>query len=222
MLSSSSPIWLKYNNHVLKWEGKTSADPQDGAAKCVSPGMIHTNKGVTYCTFKQYAASLGITPVTHSRFLNLTDNEVARFIFKFYENIQGYQYPDSIALSLVEAHWLSGLDRAKKTLIEALQSFNMNPKNYTDAIKLSNEVKEKELFKAYNDIRYNFLVNILGGNPKYSKYKNGWKNRLNSFIDNFTPNTDGGLNLGKKIGEQAGNIAKISIVGLAMYLFGQK
>mgnify|MGYP003621163660 FL=1 len=98
----------------------------------------------------------------------------------------------------------------------------MNPKNYTDAIKLSNEVKEKELFKAYNDIRYNFLVNILGGNPKYSKYKNGWKNRLNSFIDNFTPNTDGGLNLGKKIGEQAGNIAKISIVGLAMYLFGQK
>jgi lysozyme family protein len=221
MLSSSSPIWLKYNKHVLKWEGKTSADPQDGAAKCVSTGMIHTNKGVTFCTFKQYAASLGITPVTHSRFLNLTDNEVARFIFKFYENIQGSQYPDSIALSLVEAHWLSGLDRAKKTLIEALQSFNINPKSYTEAIILSKEVQEKELFKAYNDIRYNFLVNILGNNPKYSKYKNGWKNRINDFISNFTPNT-GSLDLGKKIGEQAGNIAKISIVGLAMYLFGQK
>lgn len=221
MLSSSSPLWLKYNQHVLTWEGKTSKDPQDGAAKCVSPGMVHTNKGVTYCTFKQYAASLGITPVTHSRFLSLTDNEVARFIFKFYENIQGHKFPDSIALSLLETHWLSGPDIPKNTLIKALQSFNMNPKSYTDAIKLSNEVNEKELFKAYNDIRYNFLVNILGSKPKYSKYKDGWKNRLNSFIGSFAPNR-GSLDLGKKIGEQAGNIAKISIVGLAMYLFGQK
>lgn len=220
MLSSSSPIWLNYNKHVLTWEGKKSSDPQDGAAKCVSAGMVHTNKGVTFCTFKLYAASLGITPVTHNRFLSLTDNEVARFLFRFYENIQGYKYPDSIAISMVETNWMSG-SKAKDTLIQALSSLNKKPQDLDEAIRLANSISEKELFKAYNDIRYNFLVNILGNSPKFSKYKDGWRNRINDFIEKFTPNS-GSLDLGKKIGEQAGNIAKISIVGLAMYLFGQK
>ena len=66
MITATSNKWGDFTRHILRWEGKTSSDPRDTASSCY-PGGIHTNKGVTFCTFKALAGKLGITPVTHNR-----------------------------------------------------------------------------------------------------------------------------------------------------------
>lgn len=192
MIASGSNKWLDYTKHILKWEGKTSSDPKDlSAAKCVNAGQIHTNKGVTYCTFKAQAANLGIVPVTYARFLKLTDQDVAKFIYSYYNSVNGSSLPDSIALSLTEAAWGSGKDRAFQHLKEALADLGKIAKSNTGAITLANDVPEKDLFNAYFKRRYNYVVNQLGNSAAYAKYKNGWANRLNDFYQNFIPSNRG-------------------------------
>lgn len=212
MLQNNSPYWIQYINHILKWEGKTSNDPDDTtAAACVNPGQIHTNKGVTFCTFKQFAASLGITPVTYDRFLKLTNNDVAKFIYRFYTNINGEKYPDSLALSMLEASWLSGQNRAEKHLIDTLKSFGKIPLNMTHAATISHTIPEATLFDKYNAIRWAYLVDFLGNSPKYAKFKKGWANRLTDFKNKYRP---GGIGL--KIGNSA-TIKAIGLTGLALW-----
>lgn len=195
MLTSSSKYWQDYTRHVLKWEGKTSSDPRDTtAARCVSPGMIHTNKGVTYCTFREMAASLGITPVTHARFLRLTDQEVARFIFRFYDNVNGSKFPDSIAVAMVEAAWLSGKQRAEKHLLDALADLGQTVYTIADAQRAAKTVNEQKLFDAYVNRRWAYLIDYLGNSPKYAVFKNGWRNRLNDFKTKYRPGGGGAIN----------------------------
>ncbi len=192
MLTSSSKYWQDYTKHILKWEGKTSKDPRDTtAARCVSPGMIHTNKGVTYCTFKEMAASLGITPVTHARFLKLTDQEVGRFIFRFYQNVNGQKWPDSLAVAMVEAAWLSGKQRAEKHLLDALADLGQTVYTITDAERAVKSIPEQKLFDAYLKRRRAYLIDYLGNSPKYAVFKKGWNNRLTEFQTKYRPGAGG-------------------------------
>lgn len=192
MIYNDSNNWLEYTKHVLQWEGKTSKDPQDSASKCVDAGQIHTNKGVTYCTFKENASSLNITPVTYDRFLNLSDEDVAKFIYKFYKNAGGQNLPDSIALAITEASWMSGNDRAYKHLYDALAELGQKATTKAEAIANTSKVQEKVLFDLYQTKRRQYLE-FLGKSPKYSKYLNGWLNRFKNFYSNFSP-----INSGKK------------------------
>ena len=195
MLSNSSNAWLQYSRHVLKWEGGTSSDPRDGAASCY-PGGIHTNKGVTYCTFKQMAPQLGITPVTHQRFLSLTDAEIAKFQYRFYELVNGAQFPDSIALAMTEAAWGSGPSRPWRHLYDALGDLGKRVTTRQQAIQEANKVNESRLFDAYHRRRLTFLVDTLGSQAQFAMYRNGWRNRQNAFYRQFAPlSRSGGGNL---------------------------
>lgn len=185
-LTSSSNLWNKYTQHILRWEGKTSADPRDTAASCY-PGGIHTNKGVTFCTFKQLAAKLGITPVTHARFLKLTDDEVGRFIFEYYKTVRGPELPNSVAIALTEAAWGSGQARAFKHLRDSLADLGRPVISNSQAIQASQQIPEKTLFDAYFKQRYNYLANTLGSQPKYAAFRRGWINRQNALKALFTP-----------------------------------
>ena len=148
MVKRESSTWQRYVKHVLLWEGKTSNDASDiNAAKCVSNGMIHTNKGVTFCTFKSMAASLGISPVTHARFLKLTDEEVGRFIYKFYEKSRPGLLPDSISLSITEASWMSG-SRSVEHLQKVL-GLPVTGKMDQKTIAAANAMNEEDLFNKY-------------------------------------------------------------------------
>ncbi|WP_369127815.1 glycosyl hydrolase 108 family protein, partial [Levilactobacillus tujiorum] len=82
---------------------------------------MHTNKGITFCTFKALAGKLGITPVTHARFLKLTDQEVGLFIYEFYNSVRGAELPDSVALAATEAAWGSGPGRALQHLRDSVR-----------------------------------------------------------------------------------------------------
>lgn len=180
MIARESSAWSNYTRHVLLWEGKTSKDPDDiTAAKCVSPGMIHTNKGVTYCTFKSMAAGLGISPVTHARFLKLSDEEVGRFIYEFYKKSKPELLPDTIAIAMTEARWLSG-----SRSIEHLQKVLGLPQTGildSKTIAAANASDEEKLYHDYMTERSRYL-NALSSKAKYKKWRNGWNNRLNAFM----------------------------------------
>ena len=187
MIQATDNKWDSFVKHILKWEGKQSKDPRDTAAKCVNPGQIHTNRGVTFCTFKSMAAGLGITPVTYQRFLQLTDREAARFIYRFYTDVKGSQLPDSIALAMTEAAWGSGSTRAYRHLRDALTDIGRPASTNTQAIKVANAVDSARLFKAYQNRRKEFLQTTLGTQPRYAAFVRGWINRLNDFTQKFNP-----------------------------------
>lgn len=191
MLFTSNKFNEFTKTHVLKWEGKTSKDPADTAVKCAPfPGAFHTNKGVTFCTFKTLAAKLGIFPVTYEKFTKLTDDEVKKFVFEFMQSVKADQLKDSIALALTEATWGSG-KLAVRQFYQALNNLNyrLPVRDFltSQVINIANNISEKMLFDEYTRIRENFLYNTLGNNPKYSKFVRGWRNRMNDFKKNFSP-----------------------------------
>jgi len=192
--SSANTLFQKYGRHVLSWEGGLSKDPDDTAAVCAPfPGAYHTNKGVTYCTFTKLAGSLGI-PVTYQAFTRLTGEQVSRFIFHYFNSIGGPKLPDSVALSVTEATWGSGPDRAVRHLQQALRNLGsqvvVNGKLDSFTIALASQQNELTLFLEYWKERRKF-IDSLTAQAKYRKYKNGWNNRIEAFLSQFTPT--GGL-----------------------------
>ena len=184
MLLPTDKLWLDYSKHILKWEGKTSADPNDPAAKC-NPGKMHTNKGVTFCTFKTYAAALGVLPVTYDRFLNLSDADQAKFAYRFYKDVQGDKLPDKVALCMHNAKWGSG-SRYQKELIQGLKNLGITAKDYADAINKVNQVDTNKLVDELVKIRENWFRYLASSNPgKFKRYLKGWLNRLNDFKNSF-------------------------------------
>ena len=190
MITSGSKLFLDYTAHVLKFEGKTSKDAQDTAASCAPfPGAFHTNKGVTYCTFKSLAGDLGISPVTYDRFLTLSDADVAKFIYRFYNSVKGDRFPNNLAIAMTEVAWGSGTARAFKHLRDAVKNlgYYVPGSGYTAQLAdLVKTIPEKKLFDQYIIERRKFL-DYLTSLPKYDQYKNGWTRRLNDFITQFTP-----------------------------------
>lgn len=189
MLYNDSNEWLDYTSHILREEGKTSANPTDKASKCVPTGQIHTNKGVTYCTFKERASTLGISPVSYERFLNLTDEDVAKFIYSFYNAVQGSNFPDSISLAMTEAGWMSGTDRAFTHLYDALKNLGQTANSKTEAVQKAKILPEKVLFDEYIKLRRQYLQMLLKS-PKYAT-NTGWISRLQRFYDKFNPDVIG-------------------------------
>lgn len=186
MIYNDSKNWVDYTKHVLQWEGKTSKDPDDTASKCIEAGKIHTNKGLTYCSFKENAQRLKITPVNYERFLNLTDEEIGKFIYSYFNKAQAQNFPDSLALAITESAWGSGNERAYKHLYDALDDLGQSAKNKTEAIINASKIPDKVLFDLYITKRRQYL-DFLGKNKKYAKFYKGWINRLNSFYNNFNP-----------------------------------
>jgi len=187
MIRATDSKWVDFVRHILKWEGKQSKNPNDTAAKCVQPGQVHTNRGVTFCTFKALASSLGITPVTYERFLSMTDQDAAKFIYRFYQDVQGSSFPDELALAMTEAAWGSGPNRAYTHLRDALKDLGRTVNTNAEARAVASKVNAKALFDKYQDRRRTFLQTTLGSQAKYSMFVKGWINRLNDFNKNFNP-----------------------------------
>jgi hypothetical protein len=185
MINNNSSIWKNYMAHVAFWEGKLSKSPLDvTAARCVSPGQYHTNRGVTFCTFKTLAQKLNVTPVTYDRFIKMTDEEANRFLYYFYANGLISQLPDSIALSVTEAKWGSGNHSVKH--LQDILGFPKTGILTPEIIRAANNANEAELFKKYWNYRTKWLINLAESPGKKKNYpyrwaKNGWVNRQNAF-----------------------------------------
>lgn len=188
-LTFGSNTFSTLTKHILKWEGKTSKDPRDSAASCAPfPGAFHTNKGITYCTFKFYAPGLKI-PVTYNNFVNLTDNQVKQFIWKFAESVKADQFRPSIGASLTEIAWGSGPGRAAITINRAINAngYKLPVNKITaDTIRFAALIPEKKLYGDIWQERIRFIES-LGSQAKYSMYLKGWKNRITDFLSNIKP-----------------------------------
>ena len=189
MLITQTSIWQNYLSHILSFEGKTSKDPRDSASKCAPfAGAYHTNKGITFCTFKNFAAQCNIKPVTYDRFLKLSDSDVSQFLYYiYYKDLQGRFIKDPIAFSLIEIAYGSGQATAARTLQKALNSIGIKARLTgridLETINLMRRAGIKSLFNAIWNIRVDYLKSL----SVWETYKNGWTSRINSFINKFQP-----------------------------------
>lgn len=188
-MTPDSPLFEKYRDFVLKWEGGNSSDPDDTAASCAPySGGVHTVRGVTYCTFKLLASKLGVLPVTYDRFLDLSPDDVDKFIYEYYKLIRGPELADHLALAMTEAAWGSGRDRAVKHLQAALNVLgnqlvvdgDFGPKTMS-AVQRANRGR---LYTEYWAQRYSY-IDYLSKQPRYSKYRRGWLTRIADFAKQF-------------------------------------
>jgi lysozyme family protein len=189
MLITQTSIWQNYLSHILSFEGKTSKDPRDSASKYAPfAGAYHTNKGITYYTFKNFAKSCGIGPVTYERFLKLSDQDVSAFLYNiYYKDMQGRYIKDPIAFSLIEMAYGSGQATAARTLQKALNDIGIKARLTgrmdMETINLMRRAGIKTLFNAMWKIRMEYLQSL----SVWETYKNGWTSRINSFINKFQP-----------------------------------
>lgn len=186
MILSTSQNWIEYIRHVLESEGETSKDPNDSAAKCVPTGKIHTNKGVTYCTYKDKAEKLGLNP-SYESFLKLTDADAAKFLYVYYMAVNGQEFADSLALALTESAWMSGTARAYEHLKKALENLGQTANTRGELIAKAKILPDRLIFDEFTKVRRQYLEKLLSL-PKYKNYK-GWLTRLKNFYDKFNPLT---------------------------------
>jgi len=189
----NSKIWQNFLSHVMKWETGVenpttrqglTADQNDPAASC-NPGKYHTNKGVTFCTFKSLGQKVGVTPITYERFLNLTKQDAGKFLLAYYQQMQGDKLTPKIGLSLCEASWGSGPGTAVIHLQDALnlmgKKVNVDGVLGPNTIAAANSVSQSTLYDNYWKIRIDYLKSL---GRLWSTYGVGWMNRVNSFIKN--------------------------------------
>ena len=198
----NSAQFQQFVKHILSFEGGLSKDPKDTAVKYAPfVGAYHTNKGVTYATFKTLGPRLGISPITYEKFVKLTDQDVAKFIYEFYRQVHGLDLPGTVGLSVAEAAWGSGVKRAITQLQQALVNLGAmpatNPKTKASNIDGNwgpttlaavKKVKEKPLYDAFWKVRQAF-IDKLKVTPGYTQYAKGWTRRYTSFLDNIKPDT---------------------------------
>ena len=189
----NSEIWNNFLSHVMLWETGTenptarqglTADQNDPAASC-NPGKYHTNKGVTFCTFKGLGQKVGVTPITYERFLNLTKQDAGKFLLAYYQQMQGDKLSPKIGLSLCEASWGSGPGTAVIHLQKALnlmgKKVNVDGVLGPGTIAAANSVSQSALYDNYWKIRISYLKSL---GSLWQTYGVGWMNRVNSFLKN--------------------------------------
>jgi len=185
--------------HVLKWEGGYSADPNDTASSDSTSRFmkwgksnypIHTNKGITWGTWKSVANRLGLEK-TENAFLNMTDEQWGK-IFKL--NYWNYIQADKIlsqpiAEFLVEIGWGSGFGGARREY-SAMQRW-LTEKGYNagaadgyignNTIKALNSFLKDKGAKGEKEL-YDFLFNerdkSLKGKATAASHYRGWYNRI--------------------------------------------
>lgn len=181
-------MFRNYLSYLLQEEGGRSSNPKDSAVRCAPyPGAVHTNKGVTFCTFKAYAANLGITPVTHARFLSLSNADAAKFLFMYYQDVGGVLLPDWLGLSLTEVAWGSGREVAAKTLQRALNALGNTL--VVDGVigpltrQAVSNADKKALFDAFWEERDRWLRGL----DDWQTFGKNWSARMARFIKKFAP-----------------------------------
>jgi lysozyme family protein len=189
----NSAQFQQFVKHILSFEGGLSKDPRDTAVRYAPfAGAYHTNKGVTYAAFTALGPKLGITPISYERFLKLTDQDVAKFIYQFYKSVNGDKLPGSVGLSVAEAAWGSGPVPAIKQLQQALINLKKLPAGSADGkfgpktLAAVKATKEKDLYDAFWKVRRAF-IDSLTAQKSYAVYAKGWNRRIDSFLNTIKP-----------------------------------
>lgn len=148
----------------------------------------HTNKGVTWGTFKGLSSKLGYS-ATCDNFLKMPDDIWGKIYKDGYWNpMMGDKIQNqAIANTFVEMAWLSGVgsNTSAKGAIGYIKNFfrtkyNKSLDNITQIVEYVNQLDDKgqtpELFEKLYDFRKNLYISF--NQPSNIK---GWTNRLDAF-----------------------------------------
>jgi lysozyme family protein len=176
MLTITSPLFQAYVVHNASAEGGKSSNPKDTASKYVQPGQVHTNRGVTWNTYKLLASKLGLNP-DYNSFLNLTKDGAVKFIYQYYIN-SAKDLPDQTGIAVTESSWASGPSVAAQNLINAVNTFGKNVKSRKNAAMAAKTIDDKKLALAVNAEQKKFYQTLVDRDPgQYSTFLKGWKDR---------------------------------------------
>jgi lysozyme family protein len=186
-MASINAVNLTY---IKRWEGGLSRDANDPAAVDSVPdgSGYHTNKGVTWATFKGLAKKIGYNP-TAALFYKMPDNIwLAIYKIGYWDPMNGDKInSQGIAELLADWAWGSGPGTAARYVQRYLVS-----KGYKIAVDgafgpastkaLNDEIKKAGAKKVFDDLhtsRLNFLKSL----PGWQHYGTGWGNRLKDFYN---------------------------------------
>lgn len=189
MLTITSPLFQAYVKHNAAAEGGKSSNPKDTASKFVLPGQVHTNRGVTWNTYKSLASKLGLNP-DYNSFLNLTRDGAIKFIYQYYLD-NAKDLPDQTGIAVTESSWASGPSVASQNLINAVNTFGKNVKSRKNAAMAAKTIDDKKLALAVNFEQKKFYQSLVDRDPvQYGSFIKGWQdraNRLAALITNANP-----------------------------------
>lgn len=186
----------KLSVFIKKWEGGLSRDPADNASSYPAPWVYngktgwHTNKGITYKTFKANAARLGYE-ASADNFFKMPDS----IFISILKNVYAAGFPLSeiddlprIQAVIITWAWGSGLFGAEKYLADfQREEMGIKDSNITKAEIVKNFSKEitplneKEWFNKLTARRLADFKKM----SDWPKYGAGWTNRLNDFKKTF-------------------------------------
>ena len=197
MLAFGDPLFVKYADFVGHAEGGLSKDPKDSARSCVPAGMYHTNRGITFCTFKAMAQSLGMSP-TYQRFLSLSKEDANRFLYSYYKVAsKGINNPIT-QLIFTNIAWGSGQSvvatTARLTLRESLGLTNVRLTGAMndDLRRIINAQDPAKFNNALMEQRLKWLSNARTAKDHFR----GWKAREDKFRREFMGGSSpSGLNI---------------------------
>jgi hypothetical protein len=213
-------------NFIKFKEGGLSSATTDSASNNPSPcgngsngKPYHTNKGVTWATFKGLSSTLGYS-ASCANFISMPDSIWGK-IYKesYWDKIQGDKIKNqAIANTFVEMAWGSGVgsNTSTKGAIPYLKNFfkkyyNKSFNTITEMVNYVNELdsqgKTPDLFEKLFVFRKNLYTSF--NQPSNLK---GWLNRLDSF---YLINKPYALSTGNKIAVTIGVIS--IILGTRLY-----
>jgi len=185
----------KILEHVKSHEGGYSADPVDNASSDPSPVIgldkrypalpVHTYRGVTWRTWKNYSARKGMA-VSSDKFINMS-LEVWEDLLKtlYWNNVYGDQIrSQGVAEMLFEAVWGGGATRFNRELqgylnqrgkFGLIEDGAIGPKTVAAINEFTRKKKnEEDLILHMTNKRLEYLQGL----QDWWKYKAGWSRRV--------------------------------------------
>lgn len=186
----------KIVSFIQKWEGGLSRDSTDTASKVTAPWRYrgvtgwHTNKGVTFETFKRYAPVIGYA-VTAKNFFEMPNDLWLKIMKRGYLSaypLDEINHLPRIQAVIIEWAWHSGLSGSEVRLANFQRAeMGINDSNITKREIIRNF--KREITPLNEKVWFNKLCNRrladLKRMPTWYKHGRGWTNRLNDFKKTF-------------------------------------
>jgi lysozyme family protein len=209
---------------ILQQEGGLSKATTDAASADPLPdgSGYHTNKGITWTTFKMYLSALGISDMTTAiaRFYAMSQSDW-NYIFKtgYWDKILGDQInSQGAANTLVDWAWGSGPGTAVKKLQQFLNTWlpahNAPSPNLTtdggmgnltlSALNAATRINEAQFISDFSDYKKSWYLSLPGESANYA----GWAARLDD-LKQFALSTTGKAVIG----------GLVLVIGLVTFFF---
>lgn len=185
---------------VLRWEGGEVNDKDDSGG--------HTNKGITWTTYKGLSAKLLGKAPTKANFVKMTREDAYKFIEHYWNKATWNNSIKSqaVAEAIFTWYWGSGANGIKQWQRMLRDHFGKKSIGVDggvgrETITFTNSIDEKKLMPVAIRYREQTFRRIANG-TKNAKFLKGWLNRL----DDFTKRHASVLETTAKVGGGAGLI----------------